>query len=177
MTPVHPIVEGVVETYLEAVDAEAPGLVEGLYLTGSVALGEFRPRTSDIDFLAVTKRRTGASAAAALGKAHGRLRTRWPSPCFDGLYVTWAELAHDPAAAGRGPFSDAGRYYARGDRAGDPVTWQTVAQHGVACRGPQAAALTIHTDPQALARWTLNNLDTYWHELLAHASRFPHPRT
>jgi hypothetical protein len=44
----------VVDTYLGTVEAQAPGLVEGLYLVGSVALGDFRPRTSDIDFVAVT---------------------------------------------------------------------------------------------------------------------------
>ncbi len=31
-----------VEDYLRAVDAAAPGLVEGLYLSGSVAMGDFR---------------------------------------------------------------------------------------------------------------------------------------
>lgn len=47
-------VSDVVDTYLRVVDEEAPGLVEGLYLVGSVALGEFRPHTSDVDFVAVT---------------------------------------------------------------------------------------------------------------------------
>ena len=45
--------ESVVNAYLRSIDEEAPGLIEGLYLTGSVALGEFRASTSDIDFLAV----------------------------------------------------------------------------------------------------------------------------
>jgi hypothetical protein len=83
----HVIVETAVDAFLQAVDAEAPGLVEALYLTGSVALGEFRPRTSDIDFVAVTSHRPDAAALAALGRAHGRLRKRWRKPYFDGLYV------------------------------------------------------------------------------------------
>ena len=84
----HPLVQSVVDVYLSAVDAEAPDLVEGLYLTGSTALGDFRPRTSDIDFVAATANRCDASAVAALRRAHGRLRKRWPRPYFDGLYVT-----------------------------------------------------------------------------------------
>lgn len=174
---VHPLVEGVVGAYLQAVDAEAPGLVEGLYLTGSVALGEFRPHTSDIDFVAVTAHRPDAAALAALGRAHHRLRRRWPKPCFDGLYVTWDELAHNPAAAGRRPYSYNGRFRARGGRPGDPVIWHTVAHHGVPCRGPKPTGLNMWTDPDGLARWTLTNFNTYWRPLLDRSSRFSHPQS
>ena len=95
----HDRVQAVVETYLEVVDDEAPGLIEGLYLTGSAALGEFRPHTSDIDFLAVTSTEPDAAAVAALGRAHARLRQSCPRPSFDGRYVTWDDLAHDPCEA------------------------------------------------------------------------------
>ena len=75
----HDRVQAVVDAYLEAVDDEAPGLVEGLYLTGSIALGEFRPDTSDIDFVAVTANHPGAAAIAAesspflVGNLHGSI--------------------------------------------------------------------------------------------------------
>jgi hypothetical protein len=78
----HPIVEKVVMAYLDAVDSEAPGLIEGLYLTGSSALDEFRPNTSDIDFVAITAAR--------------RFCRR---PSFDGLYVTWDDFESHPAHA------------------------------------------------------------------------------
>ena len=166
----HPLVELVVADYLELVDAEAPGLVEGLYLTGSVALGDFRPRTSDVDFVAVTARPLDAASRAALARAHAGLRARRPRPHFDGLYVTWAELAADPALR-RGPSSHEGRLDADGHAPGDPVTWHTVAHHGVACRGPAPADLVVWADPGALAAWTLGNLDRYWRRLLDDAAR------
>jgi len=112
----HDRVRGVVDAYLEAIDDEAPGLVEGLYLTGSAALGEFRPHTSDIDFLAVTSNQPDAAAVAALGRAHTRLRNRCPRPFFDGRYVTWDELARDPRQAGSGPYSCEGRFPSTGAR-------------------------------------------------------------
>lgn len=43
--------------YLELIDTAAPGLVTGLYLTGSVALADFHPQTSDIDGVVVTSSR------------------------------------------------------------------------------------------------------------------------
>ncbi len=168
-------VQPVVDAYLESVDAAAPGLVEGLYLTGSIALGEFRPHTSDIDFLAVTSTHPDASALAALRRAHTRLRNRCPRPFFDGRYVTWNDLARDPRQADPGPFSYEGRFHTRGRDACDPVTWRTIADHGVRCRGAEPAALAIWTDRAALASWTLNNFDSYWRPLLKRARRFPDP--
>jgi hypothetical protein len=153
--PLHAVVEKVVSAYLRAVDAEAPGLIEGLYLTGSVALGDFRPRASDIDFVAVTASPLDASATAAVGRAHRQLLKRFPRPLFEGIYATWDELASDPARCGH-----------------DPVTWHTLARHGVASRGPDRAHLKVWTNAEALAAWTLGNLDSYWRPLLDRAARF-----
>jgi Nucleotidyltransferase domain len=96
-----------------------PACSKGLYLTGSVALGDFHPRTSDIDFVAVTATRPEGAAIPALTQVHDQLRRRPGRPFFDGIYVTWDDLRHNP---GRAPL-------------GDPVTWHTVAHRGIACRG------------------------------------------
>lgn len=173
MTPQPDRVQQVVDAYLEAVDREAPGLVEGLYLTGSVALGDFRPQTSDIDFVAVTSKPPDAAALTALARAHASVRTRFPRPSFDGRYVTWAELAQDPRQTEPGPYVYEGRFHARGQGDCNPVTWLTIARHGVACRGLAPARLTIWSDPSALKAWTLNNYDRYWEPLLRRAHRFP----
>jgi hypothetical protein len=98
---VHPIVCNVVGAYLDLVDAEAPGLVEGLYLVGSVALEDFRPKASDIDFIVVTAKPLTEADLAALERTHSQLATRLRRPFFDGAYVTWHDLTGDPALAGR----------------------------------------------------------------------------
>lgn len=173
--PLHAQVDRVVALYLDAVDQEAPGVIEGLYLTGSTALGEFRPYSSDIDFLAITQRQLDRSGVAALGRAHARLRGLCPRPFFDGRYVTWDQLACDPSQAPPGPYSYEGRFHASGQDGCDPVAWQTVALHGVRCRGPEPGRLAISTDPAALASWTLSNFDSYWRPLLRRARRPPDP--
>ena len=170
----HPIIGKVVMAYLDAVDSEAPGLIEGLYLTGSTALDEFRPNTSDIDFVAITATRSDAAMLAGLARAHARLRRFCRRPAFDGLYATRADLASHPAHAEGLPYSHEGCFHASGGR-GDPVTWQTVARRGIPYRGPKPEALEIWTDVEFLATWTLNNLDVYWRRLLVRAVRFPDP--
>jgi hypothetical protein len=62
--PAPVVVDQVVDAYLRMVDAEVAGLVEGLYLVGSVALGDFRPRGSDIDFVASADGVTNRPAAS-----------------------------------------------------------------------------------------------------------------
>ncbi len=104
------IVDEVVGVYLEMIDAEAPGLVEGLYLVGSAALGDFRPHSSYIDFVAVTATRPEPAELAGLRRVHNRLHQRWPRPYFDGGYVTWDDLANDPAQAGPGAHTHEGRF-------------------------------------------------------------------
>ena len=153
-------VQTVVEAFLAAVDAEVQVPVEGLYLVGSLALGDFRPHRSDIDFIAVTASRLDAASLNALEQIHARLRQRWRRPFFDGIYVTWDDLAVDPAAAGPCPNAHEGRLGA--DGRGDLIAWHTLADHGVPCRGPAVADLTVWTDPDVLAAWTNDNLDTYW---------------
>lgn len=170
----HPLVEDVVATYLQVVDIEAPGLVEGLYLTGSAVLGDFQPDSSDIDFVAVTSTPPGMRALVALRHAHDRLRRLCPRPFFDGLYVTWGDLVRDPAVAGASPHAHEGRFSSRGGRA-DPVTWHTVGRYGVTCRGPRPADLGVWTDPKALVTWTADNLDTYWRPWLARSLRLTRP--
>ncbi|MGE3844307.1 MAG: hypothetical protein AB7I50_22300, partial [Vicinamibacterales bacterium] len=64
------LVEDAVGAYLDLVHLEAPGLIQGLYLVGSVALDDFRPRTSDIDFEAVTGPEPDGSALRALARVH-----------------------------------------------------------------------------------------------------------
>lgn len=74
-------VREVVDHYLGTADRVAPGLVEAHYLTGSVALGDYHPGTSDIDFLAVIP----SVDAARLATVHAELPA---SPNFDGIYLT-----------------------------------------------------------------------------------------
>jgi hypothetical protein len=139
----HPLVREVVDTYLPLVDAEAPGLVQRPYLTGSIALADFRPRASDIDFVAVTSTACTPGHIAALRRAHARLVARHRRPFFDGLYVTWDHLARDPLQAPPGPSAHDNRFLP-------------------AIRGPRRQELAIWTSREALAAWTRDNLDRYW---------------
>lgn len=170
-TPPHPTIQTVMGTYLAAADQTVPGLVEGLYLYGSAALDDFRDGSSDIDFAAVTAEKPTAEQAAALRHVHERVAARHPRQILDGVYVTWAELAADPARAEPGPrvHEHGFEEWAASER--HLVIWHTLAQSGVALRGPSTSDVKILTDPDGLDAWVLANIDAYWIPLWRRMSR------
>ena len=48
-----------------------------------------------------------------------------------------------------------------------PVTWWTLATHGIACRGDPAGALGVYADRDDVRRFVAENVDTYWRAIAA----------
>ena len=71
-------VRALVDDFLAALDTEAPGLVEGLYLTGSVALADFQLQVSDVQFVAVLAAPPDTRRIATLQRVHQWPRTARP---------------------------------------------------------------------------------------------------
>jgi hypothetical protein len=164
-------VQPLVAAYLGRVDAEAPGLIVGLYLAGSIALYDYHPHQSDVDFVAVTEARADPVTLAALQRVHAGLDARVPRHVFEGIYLTWDDLARDPAACGPVPYVHERQFIPAGRFELSPVTWATLARHGVRVRGPRTDTLAIWDDPAVLDRWVRQNLEAYWRPWLARHSR------
>jgi len=145
--------------YLSIMDKRAPNLVTGLYFVGSVALDDYRPPASDVDFVAVTER---PADAETVHRVHTELTNQHRRPHFDGVYVTWLELAQDPRKIAPGVHVHAGRTHADARESRHPVTWHTLAQCGVPVRGPAPADIDLWADRTALTESVRENLDTYW---------------
>jgi Domain of unknown function (DUF4111) len=169
--PVPRKVDEVVRTFLPMVDRAAPGLVEGLYLHGSVALGDFRVGRSDIDFVAVCADRPGDDAVTALAGVHRDLDRLHPRPYFDGVYLTKADLAAGPDGCPDVPGCHESTFEPSGRMMLCPVTWHELDEHGVVMRGPALEKLALWTDQAVLLAFTRNNLQTYWHGWVAGLDR------
>ncbi|MBB4933801.1 putative nucleotidyltransferase [Lipingzhangella halophila] len=173
---VHPQVQALAEAFLHHVDYEAPGLVEGLYLTGSVALDDFRPHSSDVDFVVVAGRRLTGTDRDALRRAHARTRAFFPRPQFNGIHVAWDDLTEDPMACGPVASVLAGRFRNRAGADVNPVTWHVLAERGVTIRGPLPVELNVWDERESLRAWSLGNLDEQWRRWRAKAGRLVTPR-
>ena len=100
-----------------------------VYLVGSPALGDYSPRQSNLDLVAVTP------APAPVTPLARPPRNRVV------LYTTWSALVAPPA----GPHPLA-----------NPMTWAILAHHPVALHGPAAPA--VHTDPSQVQAWFASQL-------------------
>jgi hypothetical protein len=162
LSNVQPQVSELTTSFLTAADRMVPGFIQGLYLTGSVALGDFHSHCSDIDFVAVSEGRPDDVQLEGLAAVHASLRGGHPNVHFDGTHLSWSALAAGPDACGPGPFSYGGTFERSGTFALNPVTWHELVEHGLALRGPSILGAPIWFDNAVLKAWTLNNLIEYW---------------
>ena len=83
----------------------------GLYLYGSLAIGDFDPGKSDIDFLVVTTDALPDEKVAALAAMHARLAasdSKWATE-LEGSYIPRRSLRHYDATDTHHPHIDRGR--------------------------------------------------------------------
>jgi hypothetical protein len=160
----HPTVRDLIERHLGSLDQATKGLVEGMYLTGSIALGDYHHGVSDIDFLAVTSRPLGEQELAAVSAIHAGTP---PTPHLDGVYLDHTALSTLPDNSQAVPHAVHGMFYPNNRPCGElnPVLWLTLAHYGIAVRGPRPADLSLRVDPGRLREWNLDNLKTYWQPL------------
>ncbi len=148
--------------FLALVDARAPGLVEALYLHGSLGWDEYFPGQSDVDFLTVMAVRPSAGQVDALAAAHEALRQMHPRPYFDGSHVVRADLAAPPDHCPDVPGTLEGKFEPAGRHCLNPVTWHELANRGITVRGPDVTDGQVWTDEAALRAFSYANLTSYW---------------
>lgn len=157
----EPVLEAL-SIWLDVHDRLAPGLIEGLYVVGSVALRDWHPG-SDVDIVAVTADPATPEDADVLEAAHDAARAELADDTtVDGPIVAWGDLSVPPMPMMR-PWSLDGEYHFDGDCFEiHPVTWLTLARYGIAARGPVVRDLGVATDPDEVHSFVRQNVGGYW---------------
>ena len=152
----------VTSQFLGLIDVGAPGLVRGLYLRGSLGLGEYFHGQSDVDFTAVLARPPDSQALDALASAHAAVFAAHPHPRFDGFHLVAEQLARPPDECPDLPCMFDGAFRVGGRFDVNPVSWHELARHAIVVRGPVPPPGAIWTDDAALRAYTHGNLTSYW---------------
>jgi len=155
-------VTGVTSQFLRLIDASAPGLVEGLYLRGSLGFGEYFEGQSDVDFTAVLAAWPDTSQLDALATAHAAVFEAHPQPHFDGFHLVREDLARSPDQCPDLPCMFAGIFETARRSDVNPVSWHELARHGIVIRGSELIGRDIWTDDAALRAYSRGNLTSYW---------------
>lgn len=157
--PLDATARAAIGRYLDLLTPALGGAPEGVYLTGSAALGDWLPDRSDLDILTVTGRPLGDDDLDALAALHAGAADR---PYLDAIYVSPADVGQrlPPGHAGV-PHAIDGTFR-RGGYLPDPVLWATLDRYGLTFRGRTAGDLGAAPDPAWLREWNLGNLESYW---------------
>ncbi len=158
MLPV-PVIDAL-QAWLGAHDEAAPDTIEGLYVVGSVALGDWTPH-SDVDVVAVVSDPSDPDLFEDLAAANELVSAR-TAIAVDGPYVGWGDLVV-PAMSLHRPWVLDGEYHVDGESfETNPVTWYTLASYGVAIRGDAPETIGVFVDETERRLFVRENLHTYW---------------
>jgi hypothetical protein len=126
-----------------------------MYLYGSLALGDFDPHRSDIDFLVVTATEIPDDLFQALQDMHAQFDaggSPWAAK-IEAAYIPQAALRHSTPTATRYPQIETGRTLVR-----EPleIGWafqrHSLREHGIALAGPDPHTLVEPVDPDDMRR-------------------------
>lgn len=142
------------DKYLTLTSQQLPHLISAFYLEGSIALGGFNKRLSDIDFIALLQREPTPAETQTLRNIHAQIEKNWPRWKMSGSYLqpdfTSSLHYHDGVLTQGGPF------------AVNSVEGWILKNHGIALLGPAAQSLTFTVDWDIILRDMKTNLNTYW---------------
>jgi hypothetical protein len=158
---------------LRLLDWLLPGRCVGLYGVGSLAVGDFDPKRSDLDFIAVFDRRLSSAEMVRLRLVHGLSGAQsvvsgvWQrrsvmAQTRNGGFVTLADFGK-PIASIKPIASFIGVQFVR-DSAFDvnPVMWKVLGECGVVVRGGELLSRVVSPSRDAVRAWNLANLNSYW---------------
>jgi len=157
--PLHPTpyadVNVVLDHFLSSIQAVLGDHFVGMYLDGSLALGDFAPHSSDIDFVVTTDDELADGLFVALRDMHARFDasgSSWATE-VEAVYIPQSALRrYDPAHACCPRIERGETLVMEHLDSGWVIHWYILREHGVAVAGPDPRLLIDPVDPQEMRR-------------------------
>ena len=142
----------------------------GMYLSGSLAGGDFDVERSDIDWLIVTADELPAETIVALEAMHARITAgglRWAAR-LEGSYVPQRALwRYDPSRATHPSLAVGGKFGMDGQGSDGIIQRHILREQGVVVAGPALQTLIEPVSPGDLQQAQRATLDEWWRPQLA----------
>jgi hypothetical protein len=146
-------VNGVLGNVLAQIQALLGSHFQGMYLVGSLALGDFDPRSSDIDFVVVTDIDIGDDLFDRLHDIHAQFAagsSPWAHK-IEAIYVSYATLHHGAPSASHYPQIEKGTQLFKAPlESGWVFQCITIRDRGVVVAGPDPRTLVGSIEPRYL---------------------------
>lgn len=163
----YPDVNAALDELRSSVQAILGDHFVGMYLSGSLALGDFAPYRSDIDFVVVTDGDVSGDQLAALRAMHARFNagdSPWATEVEAAYIPRDALRRYDPARA-RHPHIERGadEVLDMDDLAIDWIIHRAILrEHGVIVAGPDPRTLIDPIHPNDMRRAVVELMDIWW---------------
>jgi hypothetical protein len=169
----YPDANAVLARLLQDVKAILCDYFIGLYLYGSLALGDFNPNRSDIDFLVVTTRKLPKKIIPLLERMHSNIQNsglKWAGK-LEGAYLTKNTiLRYKPDSKKLHPEFE-GKFYFSQHQSNDIINLHVIREHGVALAGPHPKKLIKPISPSRLKQATRDILVRWWAPMITNQER------
>jgi len=141
----------------------------GMYLDGSLAIGDFEPDKSDLDFVMVTSSEVSSDSFEALKTMHRHIAagaSKWARE-LEGSYISQGALRHDRRPAAH-PYIDRGSVLAMVQQESGywPIHRHILREHGVVLAGPLPQTLIDPVQPEELREAVRGILREWWMPML-----------
>ncbi len=163
-----PNVTFILQKLLAEVQRVLGAQLRGLYLYGSLASGDFNPRSSDIDFVVTTQSMLPPETSAALRVMHEQLAgsgLKWAAN-LEGSYLTQAALRRYQPDDGPWPTLNEGRFYVAPHGSDWVIQRHILRQHGVTLFGPPVVDLIDPVTAVELKQAVTEILREWWAPML-----------
>jgi len=156
--PIRPTLQD----YVSLVNQQLAGLMKACFIEGSIALGGFNERFSDIDFVAVLARAATPGEIESLRLIHKTIEKRHPRWEMMGSYLQSDDWSHFEGQGGSHLqfHDDILQPQKRFDL--DSVEGWILKHHGIALIGPDPQGLPFSVDWNVLIHKMRDNLNSFW---------------
>jgi hypothetical protein len=166
----NPEVNSVLRELLSGAQGALGEHLVGMYLDGSLAIGDFDPDKSDIDFVVVTNAEVSPETFGVLKTLHHRIAagaSKWARE-LEGSYISKHALRHDRRPAAH-PYIDRGTELAMVQQESGywPIHRHILREHGVVLAGPLPQTLIDPVPPEDLREAVRGILREWWTPMLS----------
>jgi predicted nucleotidyltransferase len=151
-----------IEDYISLVAKQLPNRINSFYLVGSIALGEFNERFSDIDFIAILNQKFTLKEVETLRDIHRVIESNHPRWEMSGSYILSQDLGKLDDEIEPHPHYHDGAFHPNRRSELNSVTWWELKNHGIAILGEAPGNLPFTVDWDLLTTRMKENLNSYW---------------
>jgi predicted nucleotidyltransferase len=163
--------ERIVNEFMAEITKLKAHFITGMYLTGSIALNDFHPNKSDIDFLILCNELPKADFRLGLEQVHRRMEYKFKNTALSGCYITPDSLNVYQSQTTKTLCFHEGRMNESSFEMA-PVTLYELKTTAITLLGIPAQELPITIELKDVHTFLLQNINTYWKAWIAKHSSF-----